>query len=116
MKKVTVGQELWAVPAGNNRIKEKYLRVTVAKVGRKYFEVSGLPPYRDTKFYVEDMREYSDYSPNWYLHLSEQAILDEREIEETRIMLEKSFSWNACIKNRLTLDQLRRIKAILEEG
>jgi len=106
--KVVVGQTVYVT---KGRSLEK---ATVVKVGRKYFEVQiESYSYLKIKFYIEDGVEANSYSRNsWRAYLSLQEIEDGAERARISLYLSETFS---TYLRPLTLDQLRRIKAIVEE-
>jgi transcriptional regulator with XRE-family HTH domain len=80
--------------------------VKVTKVGRKYFEVER----ERAQFDIQTWRQKTDgYMESCFLYLSEQEREDEKEIGQLDCDLNR-FNWR-----KLTLDQLRRIKAITKE-
>lgn len=88
---------------------------TVAKVGRKYVTLSG---YRGQQFYVQHdtdpyLIERSIYGAPDVLFPSKEAYRLYREGQALRVYLRKVFDWSSAKK--LTLDQLRRIKSIVDE-
>ena len=118
MKKVDksmIGQTVYIKTVGNAAGYGESVRESkIVSVGRKYFEVGEEKGSRlNTKFSLEDNREVSDYSANWSLYFSEQEIKDEEESNKIVSEIKNKFStWG---RMDLTLDQLRRIKEIIEE-
>lgn len=89
----------------------------ISKVGRKYFEVTVAAGGNYTyvaKFHIDSLREVTKYSPRCALHFSMQEIEDRKERNGATLLLTKAYSSGAF--SNLTLDQLRRIRAIMEEG
>lgn len=82
----------------------------VTKVGRKYFhvkpEIGG-----NMKFGLHNFREISDYQPEYRVFLTKQ---DMDEFAE-RYILDKNIREAFYLKTNYTLDQLRRIKQIIDE-
>ena len=112
-----VGQRVYLKPINNalrygNEIRE----CVVIKVGRKYFYAYKPGEREDfaTKFNLETMFNVTTYSPDWKVYLSKQDIIDERESEELTASIRKQFDHYG--KSKLTLDQLRHIKRIIDGG
>ena len=116
MEPLTTGMKVYLMPVGDNyRRGDKEPRESVVqKVGRKYIYVIPEGHIRAVKFDIEDHREVTIYSPDWELYPSEQAILDERERQEIESVLRQAFGSYGRF-NGYTIDQLRRIKAIVDE-
>ena len=108
-----VGQNIFIKTVGNcaRNVGSKIIDTTITKVGRKYFEVEALPR---TKFKIETMREVTNYSVNYIAYESLVAI--EEEMESIALNNEIRNAFNGYGKPIYTLDQLRRIKAVLREG
>lgn len=109
--KIKVGMPLFleATSFSNARCKELGIVETkVTKVGRKYFEVDA-----GHQFEIATMKQVSEYSPDWLAYTSRQA-LEERQ-EKNRIYGFLRGYLNAYKPVVLTLDQLRRIQAIINE-
>ena len=60
------------------------------------------------KFHVENMMQVTEYTPDWKLYLSKQAILDDNERDELIRTIR-----NQMYLEHLTLEQLREIKKII---
>ncbi len=92
------------------------LEKVVLKKGRKYFYVGNTGETeirRMFKFSLEDMTEVTEYSPDWELYLSKQDIIDKEEKKKLILNIRSVFDrWSSV---DLTLDQLRRIHAIISE-
>jgi hypothetical protein len=114
--KLEVGQQVFLKAVGNNARgrKEVFIREeTISKVGRKYFEVGN--GYRPLKFHIEDLsQEMGGYIADWTLYLSKQDILDEDESNDLHSDIRTAFSGYG--KSKYTLEQLRKIKAIVDEN
>ncbi|KIN51912.1 hypothetical protein B4146_2240 [Bacillus subtilis] len=86
------------------------------KKGRKYFYVGNTgetETRRMFKFSLEDMREVTEYSPDWELYLSKQEIIDKEEKKKLMSDIRSVFDrWSTA---DLTLDQLRRVHEIISE-
>jgi len=111
-----VGQKLWSLNVGNSarsgREQVPY-PVTVTSVGSKYFRVKREDFNFQVEFFLEDWREHSEYSPNHALYATEQEWLDKKEASEIKKLLREFFGNYGTLP--LSLDALRRIKAICEE-
>jgi hypothetical protein len=120
---IKVGKKVWLKPVGNQTrygSKEPVEKV-VLKVGTKFFYVGDegkdIKDYGIIKFHKDGLRQVTNYSPDWVIYETLQEILDEQEIFQIKKELQQVFDpWNYNMRNNLTLDQLRRIKSIIEEG
>jgi hypothetical protein len=84
----------------------------VAKVGRKYF---GLTNHSREKFSLETMSDIVTCgSSDWAVYMSVQEIYDEKEKSTLEREVGKVFDWSS--RKKLSLNQLRRIKAIIDEA
>ena len=90
-----------------NKHRGTYVTGTLTKIGRKFYIVDYCN--REIKFYKDSFLEQSIYSPDYKLYFSEQDIEDTLEHNE---LTQYMTTYNSY--NRLTLHQLRLIKAILE--
>lgn len=113
--KLEVGLKVYLKPIGNNaRYGNNEVReYEIKKVGRKYFEVwDGKDQYHVTRFHIEGLKEVTNYSPGWKLYFSRQEIVDEEEHGKLIGEIRNVFDYyRPC---SLTLEQLRKIKAIIE--
>lgn len=113
-----VGDKVFLKAVGNNARGRKEVLIEeyeIMKIGRKYFEVSNDSRYKSLKFNLEDNRqENRGYIADWDLYFSRQEILDEEEIEKLHWDIKTAF--NGYGKSKFTLDQLRRINAIVDEN
>jgi len=115
--KPQIGQRVFLKPVGDaarrgNTVIKEYI---VSKVGRKYFEAwDGSWKYSAIKFHIEGLRQVTDYSVDYELYFDMQEIIDERECEVLIDDLRKVIGNYGPPK--LSLDQLRRINAIIKEG
>jgi hypothetical protein len=89
----------------------------VSKIGRKYFYAHGTdrPESSARKYRIETGAEYNDGANNYCAtaYHKEQEILDIRERDYLSNTMSNAFTHNN--KGEFTLDQLRRIKAIIDE-
>lgn len=110
-----VGEVLYSLNVGNaaRRVEQKLTPVTVTKVGRKYFETGS--GYRPDRYHISDWRqENGGFSATSCLYESEQAWEDEKESVQIIVKIRDLF--NGFGGPKYSLDQLRRIKTIIEEG
>ncbi|WP_151035716.1 hypothetical protein [Bacillus wiedmannii] len=121
MAKPLVGQKVYLEPCGNQaRYGVKGVQeYEVKKVGRKYFFVGLTGDNREylwIKFYIEDLRQVTDYSPSWLLYFSMQEVLDKQEYITLMSEISDLFRYGSSYHNRkddITLEQLRKIKDVL---
>ena len=113
--KPTVGQTVWIKPTSSNSRRGKfYLEESkVVKVGKQYFyvEISGY--FAPLKFSLDNwVQDNGKYTADWVAYERLQQINDEKEAEQLLSSIVASFRmYNA----KFSLDQLRRIKQILDE-
>ena len=114
--KLTTGDKVYLMPVGDNYRRGDKLpqEATVQKAGRKYIHVTREGSRHAIMFDRERHREATEYSPGWELYLSRQALMDELERRELEFTLRDAFG--SLGRYDFTLDQLRRIKAIVDEG
>lgn len=123
MEKPRVGDRLFRLNVGNaaRRGGQKLTPVVVVKVGTKFFSVSPdefadrTSSHMWTEFKLADWREKTNYTPNHALYRTEQEWLDEQEFHRTWTTLRETFASYGSPKTALSLGQLRRIVAILNE-
>ena len=117
MRKPQVGETVYLEPINNAaRRTGDVLERKVKSVGRKYFYVwDGIHDFDTMQIHIDTMIQNGNgYMGNWKVYLSLQEIADEKEQRHLSAALRDLFAgWS---RNGLTLDQLRRIKAITEEG
>lgn len=120
-----VGQIVYLKPGINKgRYDKSIKRGKVLKVGRKYYDVVLLinkdGEYVESrskyKYYISDNTQVTDYCSDYYVYFSEQDILDEQEFEDIHWSISSLFGSVDCVKKSLSLEQLRRIKDIIDEG
>lgn len=112
MKKsdIKVGQNVYVRPMHG---KEEIIEAIVTKIGVKYFDVKVCNNI-DIKFNLSDLREkHTGYGCgyNYVFYFSKQEYFDELEKRRLYNEVYKEIKYST----EYTLDQLRRIKAILEE-
>ena len=86
---------------------------TVVSIGRKYVTVEFGSHAR--QFHIESGDEKTEYSPNYWVWASMQAFEESEEASALRLELSKAVSANLQ-RRTLTLEQMRRIKAIIDEA
>lgn len=113
-----VGDTVYLKAVGNNARYDKKIRIEeykIVKIGRKYFEVNDDTRYKPLKFRIEDMKqETGGYIADWELYFSHQEILDEEESKNLSWEIKNIFSGYGEVD--LTLEQLRRIRDIINEN
>jgi len=88
--------------------KYKIEEVEISKIGRVYFYLKG--KREDQKYDLKDLSNlYSEQ-----IYLTKEEMLDEREYDKKYSEIRKEFTESSYFCD-LTLDQLRRIKKILDE-
>lgn len=111
-----IGDKVFLSPTGNNcrrgsETKEMYIQ----KIGGKYLWIwDGKNNYNPIQFHKETFRQVTEYSPGWELYFELQEILDVEERSRLSESIYKHLG-RYTISNKYSLDQLRRINAILEE-
>jgi len=125
-----VGQTVYLKPSEHTRINsydDNIVEGVLKTIGRKYYTVA-VGAYSQYQFYKEDLQQKGyhapdyyynapDYyydSPDYYLYFDMQDIRDDDEKAELTKIARKALRDYGSAD--LTLDQLRRIKAILDEG
>ena len=90
-----------------------FVEAEVVKVGRKYFKVALFGKYRhEYQFCIEDLRQKTNDSADYYVHLDKQELLDKREKDKLTGKIRGIFDYRT--NHNLTLEQLRQIDAIIE--
>lgn len=93
-----LGDTLYMVTSGgrlNGPVENEY-PVTVIKVGRKFFTVTGGKWAMEVQFHLEDWKQVTEYMPTHYLYESKEAYDTETKREErvgkvTRFFREYSY-------------------------
>ncbi len=121
MRKPKVGDIVYLKPINNQeRRSSGILERQVTRIGRKYFYVADLSEAKrsfrsEIKINIETMEEDQDYRlGEWKAYYSMQEIEEGKEKSNSLLDLRRFF--DGPLRSQLTLDQLRRIKAITEEG
>ena len=91
-------------------------KATVTAIGRKYITVVEDDRNSEIKFDInDDFRQKTDYSIDYKLYATEQSVLDNIEAESLYKDIHEKFE-DYCNNNRYTLEQLKAISEILDEG
>lgn len=118
MVKIEKGQTVYLKAVGNNaRDREDiyYAEAEITKVGRKYIAVKH--NWSEYQFEINNSyREKTIYSPSWELYFSVQDIYDEEERVKLFRELNLEFNYIGGSAKDCSLDQLKRIKSILDES
>lgn len=108
-----IGQTVYIEPAGDaTRYGKDIIETKISKIGTKYIETEHFG--KRTKFNISDGKEKDTrygYGYDYILYLTKKEIEDKNEREE--LLGDLRYDW---YRLNLTLDQLRRIKAIIDEG
>ena len=116
-ERINVGTKVFLEGSHYNRFRTCVREGTISKVGRKYFEVTVAAGGNYTyiaKFHIDRLWQAAPYTRDFSLYFSMQEITDRDERNAISLLLAKA-SMSGRFQN-LTLDQLRRVKAILDEG
>lgn len=84
---------------------DSYRMATVSKIGRKYIHCGGIA------FEIESGYEKSDYTANYQLYESEEALLEEIEAEKITDAVRTTFDYFSEVN--LSIEQLRAIAEII---
>lgn len=116
MSKPTIGEKLYMVPGVNRQGSQKYT-VEVINVGRKYFKVIPEGYDKDTRFNIvfeiENWKQKTDYSPDYYLYESEQAYKDHIRRQEWIQEFYRVFRSGNYAQAHMTLEDLEKAGKIL---
>ena len=117
-RNVTIGQAVYLTPS-NSKIRRgapPIVEGTIITVGRKYYTVkTTYDIHHKYKFDVNDLKQQTNYSPDYYLYFDKQELLDDKEAAALRKKFNRFFEWSGNRQTRLTLEQLRRINEIITE-
>lgn len=109
-----IGQAVYINPTGNAaRYCKNIIETKILKIGTKYIQTEYFGD--EIKFNISDGKEKDTgygYGYDYILHLTKKEIEDEREERE----LMGKFQYGRWTDFHLNLDQLRRIKAIIDES
>lgn len=114
--KLKVGQKVYLQPGVNVSRRDSSIKEgQITKVGTKYFCVTiGNSSYA-YKFHIEDLKQTTVYTPDYYVWLNERELLDAIELKALQMHFYKLFYAHPASEAIKSLDKLRRMKAILEE-
>jgi len=109
-----VGDNVYLKPSNNAARRTTEIREwKIKSVGRKYFEAwDGERDHSAMKFYIDGFKQVTNYTPDWIVYFSKQEILDENEFYKLFNDIRTVF--NGYSKPKLTLEQLRKIKNIID--
>jgi len=112
--KPVVGQTLYSLNVGNaaRKTEQKLTPVIVTKVGRKYFTTG--EGWNSCQYHLDDWCEKNEYSATSVVYESPQCWEDEKDCMIIRDTLRNCFGTYGTRTN-FTLDQLKRISAIVNE-
>ena len=119
MEDFKVNESVFLKPIGNQRlhvrrdIEEHILEAKIIKIAKKYIFVDPVKRRSPMKFYIDTLIEANDL-PNWKLYINKEDILD--EIESENLITEIGYALEYSNRKKMTLDQLKRIKKIIEEN
>ena len=108
-----VGQTVYvkSLTLYSNKGKQDIETGVVSKIGNKFFELEG-PRWFRKRFVLSTMlNDGRGYTSSLKVYLSMQEIEDEKEASHLAQELRQYFEY----VNNLTLDQARRVKAIVDE-
>lgn len=116
MRKPVVGEELYLVYSDRRRKGEGF-NGKVIKVGRKYFKVIPVGYPEDThfnmSFEIENWKQKTNYSSDYYLYESEQAYKDHIRRQEWIQEFYRVFQRGAYAQEHMTLEDLEKAGKIL---
>ena len=107
-----VGQTVYLKITKGMQGEGNIVKGTLKSIGRKYYTVS-ISEFSEYQFDKNDLTQKTEYSQCAYLYFDEQGIYDDQEKKELISEFRKRFEYG---NPRLSLDHLRRIKAILDEA
>lgn len=112
-KKIIPGQVVFVKKVGNaarwRKEDELVEEEIVERVGKKYFYLQG---FRNHKFSIEEMRDISDYTSDFYVYLTMQEIKDEAEYALKVKEISKVFDHYGRVD--LSLEVIRQLHDILK--
>ena len=119
-RKPVVGETLYRLNIGNAaRVREqKLVPVEVKKVGRKYFKcgLKSEDEWQWVEYHLDTWKQKSKYFAGYCLYETEQEYLDEVEHGQLHRVIRENFNGSNLFGNNMTLSQLRRIAAIIDEA
>lgn len=112
-ERIKVGAKVWVRRTRNRQANEKDQECTITKIGKKHFTAewsSGI----SRQFSIENMtHEERDLGVVSIATLDRQTWIDQEEQERLCAAIAWRFDWSR--RDKITLDQARRIYEILEE-
>ena len=121
MDKPKVGDRLFSLNVGNaaRNSEQKLTPVTVRKVGRKYFTVYK-DVYKDREdmdiqYHIDSWSENTEYSANSCLYVTEKEHEEEMAAKAILKQIKDFFDWFTGKRYKISLDDLSKIKAILDK-
>lgn len=102
MNKISVGQSVWLDTQSGPQERR------VVSVGRKYFEIETEYKRCSKKFYIETLREKTEYGAGGVVYLNKQDVVDVIDRRRIEPKIRKSFD--------LPIEKLRRIEKIIDEN
>jgi len=104
-----IGQEVYLEPLDNSRrYGQDIATEIISKIGKKFFQVEG---WTKRRFHIDTMlHDGGDYSPQWQVYLSRQAIEDKQRISTLNEKISNLFTYSM---SKLTLEQLEKIDLIV---
>lgn len=117
MKKPEVGQVIYSLNVNNaaRGRKQELTRLTVSSVGRVYFTLEDERGYKlRNRFRIDNWEEDTEYTSNHSLYECEQDWLDEKEVCDLVSEITLEFNHMARPGVKYSLQQLRKIKSIID--
>lgn len=102
----------------HNTVDERIVRAKVISVGRKYITVSTSERFRvrSVQFEIEDdFREVTDYSPNYRLFLTEEALRKHCERKSIERQVDTAFRRTHRLVQEMSLDDLKVVCEIISK-
>jgi len=119
-RKPVVGETLYLLNIGKaaRGREQKLVPVEVKKVGRKYFKCGkdGEDGWRWDEYHLDTWEQKTEYFADSCLYETEQEYLDEVEHGQLHRVIREKFNGSNLFGNNMTLSQLRRIAAIIDEA
>ena len=114
--KLKVGQKVYLQPRVSISRRDSSIKEgKITKVGTKYFTYTIGDSLYSYKCYIENLKQVTVYTPDYYVWLDKQELLDAIELKELQMHFYKIFYMHPVSESIKSLDKLRRMKAILEE-
>ncbi len=109
-----VGDVLWMVSARDHRSNSEETtpsKVTITKVGTKFFEATNEHGRVVGKFQMNSMLQEIDSNYKKQLYLTLDEILEKREFDKLQSKLKQFFSYHTKLK--MSLEKLRKVSEIV---